>query len=77
MLLGAGRRKQDDVVDHAVGLVLHAKLGSKVEEGDVLCEVHARRPEDVAAVEERIRNAFSIGPRAPEPRPLVLRRIGD
>lgn len=75
MLLGAGRRTQDDVIDHSVGLVLRAKVGTKVEAGDPLCEVHARSPEDVAVVEDRIRSAFSIGPRAPEPRPLVIRRI--
>lgn len=75
MLLGAGRRKQDDEIDHAVGLVLRAKVGSRVEAGDVLCEVHAARPEDAAALTERIRAAFSIGPRPPEPRPLVLRRV--
>src|SRR5690606_8373988 len=75
MLLGAGRRKQDDEIDHAVGLVLRAKVGSRVEAGDVLCEVHAARPEDAAALTERIRAAFSIGPPPPEPRPLVLRRV--
>ncbi len=78
MELGAGRRTQDDDIDHTVGLVLHAKVGAKVEAGDVLCEVHAASPDDVTAVEERIRNAFSIGPRAPEPRPLIIRRLaGD
>lgn len=78
MELGAGRRTQDDDIDHTVGLVLHAKVGAKVEAGDVLCEVHAASPDDVTAVEERIRNAFSIGARAPEPRPLIIRRLaGD
>src|SRR5690606_23729199 len=75
MLLGAGRRKQDDEIDHAVGLVLRAKVGSRVEAGDVRCEVHAARPEDAAALTGRLRAAFSIGPGAPEPRPLVLRRV--
>ncbi len=77
MELGAGRSKQDDDIDHSVGLVLHAKVGTKVDAGDVLCEVHAARPDDAAAVAERVRGAFSIAPRAPEPKPLVIRRLGD
>lgn len=75
MELGAGRRTHDDDIDHSVGLVLHAKVGTKVEAGDPLCEVHAARPEDLAKVKDRIQGAFSIAPRAPEPRPLVLRRL--
>lgn len=75
MELGAGRRTHDDEIDHSVGLVLHAKVGTNVKAGDPLCEVHAARPEDLARVKDRLQSAFSISPRAPEPRPLVLRRF--
>ena len=40
--LGAGRRAKDDEIDHAVGVVCHAKRGASVAAGDVLAEVHAR-----------------------------------
>jgi pyrimidine-nucleoside phosphorylase len=40
--LGAGRRKKEDSVDHAVGVVCLAKRGDEVVAGDVLAEVHAR-----------------------------------
>ena len=33
MILGAGRATKEDVIDLAVGLVLHKKVGDKVEEG--------------------------------------------
>ena len=32
--LGAGRRTKEDAVDHAVGVVCHAKRGDRVEAGE-------------------------------------------
>jgi len=74
MELGAGRRRTEDVIDPSVGIVLKAKVGSRVEEAEPLCEVHASSPQSLAAVVERVRAAFSIGPRPPDPRPLVFAR---
>lgn len=39
--LGAGRSKKGDPVDHAVGFVIHHKVGDKVEKGQPLFTVHA------------------------------------
>ena len=39
--LGAGRRTKSDSVDHAVGVVCHAKRGDTVAHGELLM-VHAR-----------------------------------
>jgi pyrimidine-nucleoside phosphorylase len=39
--LGAGRAKKGDPVDHAVGFVIHHKVGAKVEKGQPLFTVHA------------------------------------
>jgi pyrimidine-nucleoside phosphorylase len=39
--LGAGRAKKGDPVDHAVGFVIHHKVGDKVEKGGALFTVHA------------------------------------
>ncbi|MBE0680816.1 MAG: thymidine phosphorylase [Anaerolineales bacterium] len=39
--LGAGRAKKSDAVDHAVGFLIHKKVGDKVREGEQLFEVHA------------------------------------
>jgi pyrimidine-nucleoside phosphorylase len=47
--LGAGRRTKTDDVDHAVGIVLQATVGDRVEESDPLLVVHAR--DDAAARE--------------------------
>ena len=50
--LGAGRRTKDDQIDHAVGIVVHAKRGDLVEAGQTLAEIHART-ESEATVRRR------------------------
>jgi len=75
MELGAGRRRKEDAIDPSVGIVLRAKVGSKVHEGEPLCEIHAATPQSLAAVEDRVRAAFSIGPRPPQLRPLIYARF--
>ncbi|PKR78908.1 pyrimidine-nucleoside phosphorylase [Halalkalibacillus sediminis] len=41
MLLGAGRQTKDSVIDLSVGLVLHKKIGDRVEEGEPLLTIHS------------------------------------
>ena len=46
--LGAGRAKKGDPVDHAVGFVIHHKVGDQVEEGQPLFTIHANDAEKSA-----------------------------
>ncbi|MBN1287964.1 MAG: thymidine phosphorylase [Anaerolineae bacterium] len=57
MLLGAGRRRKGDPVDHAVGVVLHAKVGDYVEAGQPLFTVHANDLDRLAEAERRLMDA--------------------
>ena len=41
VILGAGRAKKSDAVDHAVGIVIHKKVGDNVETGEPLFTIHA------------------------------------
>jgi pyrimidine-nucleoside phosphorylase len=72
MRLGAGRVAKGDAIDHAVGIVVHAKRGDRVENGQPLATVHARREFD----EAEIRACFAIGDAAVEPEPLILEELG-
>ena len=75
--LGAGREKKGDPVDHRTGIVLHAKVGDRVERGAPFAEVHhAGRPGDAAAI-EMIRAAFRWRATKTAPRRLVLGRIAS
>ena len=73
--LGAGRQTKGEPIDHRTGVVLHAKVGARVERGAAFAEVHhAGRPADEAAIEQ-VRAAFAWSARPVGPRKLVLGRI--
>jgi pyrimidine-nucleoside phosphorylase len=71
MLLGAGRETVASVIDPAVGLTLHKKVGDLVMEGEPLVTVHGndrRRLEECLAL---LRQAFTVAPEAPVRRPMI------
>jgi pyrimidine-nucleoside phosphorylase len=71
MTLGAGRERKDDSVDHAVGVVCHAKRGDRVERSELLAELHARDEAAAESAEAALLAAYEIG-EEPDPRSLVL-----
>ncbi|HEX9494311.1 MAG TPA: thymidine phosphorylase [Candidatus Limnocylindria bacterium] len=74
--LGAGREKKGQPIDHRTGIVVQAKVGTRVERGSAFAEVHhAGRPGDEAAIEQ-VREAFRWSARPVMPHKLVLGRVG-
>ena len=74
--LGAGRRTKEDAVDHAVGIVCHAKRGAEVAVGDRLAEVHARTEEDATAAGQEVLAAYELADEAPHERHVLLEVVG-
>jgi pyrimidine-nucleoside phosphorylase len=70
--LGAGRRTKEDAVDHAVGIVCHAKRGARVAAGDVLAEVHARTEESAAEAARDVLAAYRIADGEPQSHDVLL-----
>ncbi|HVU76216.1 MAG TPA: thymidine phosphorylase [Gaiellaceae bacterium] len=70
--LGAGRRTKEDDVDHAVGIVCHAKRGTRVARGDVLAEVHARDAQTAEAAEQEVLAAYRISGDEPAEQDVLL-----
>ena len=58
--LGAGRLKKSDVIDPAVGIIMHKRIGDKISSGDVLAVVHAADHDTAKIAEKRILEAISI-----------------
>jgi pyrimidine-nucleoside phosphorylase len=74
--LGAGRETKGQPIDHRTGIVLHAKVGARVERGAPFAEVHhSGRPSDEVAIAQ-IRDAFAWSARPVAARRLVLGRVG-
>jgi pyrimidine-nucleoside phosphorylase len=75
--LGAGRARVEDRIDPAVGILVHRKLGDRVEKGEPLATIHhGERGEAPDRVAARLAAAWRIGAEAVPPAPLVLERLG-
>jgi pyrimidine-nucleoside phosphorylase len=70
--LGAGRRTKDDRIDHSVGIVLRAKRGDRVEEGQALAEVHARTEDDAGTGVREVLAAYAFSDDAQPERQVLL-----
>lgn len=68
--LGAGRARKTDSIDHAVGILVHKKVGERVERGEILATIHARNQAEAAHAQSRLLAAFSYRDAAVEPLPL-------
>jgi thymidine phosphorylase len=59
--LGAGRGPERAEIDHAVGVMLHAKVGDEVAAGDPLGTVHANDERRGLEAGRRLTGAYTIG----------------
>jgi pyrimidine-nucleoside phosphorylase len=77
MVLGAGRNRLEDVIDPAVGIVVKARSGERVREGEALAELHYREPDSLRQALALARSAWAIGDERPMPQALILDTIED
>ena len=73
--LGGGRKRAEDGIDYAVGLSGFVELGQNLEEGEALCQVHARREDDAARAIARVQNAISLSEDQSSGQPVVYEVI--
>src|SRR5699024_1048427 len=59
MMLGSGRATKDAVIDLAVGIILHKKVGDTVNEGEPLLTIHTNQ-EQIDDVKEILYNSITI-----------------
>jgi len=64
--LGAGRERVDDPVDHAVGVVVEARLGTAVRRGDPVLRLHYNDADRLARAIDVARSAIEVGDAPPE-----------
>jgi pyrimidine-nucleoside phosphorylase len=60
LILGAGRATKEDIIDLAVGLVVHVKVGDYVQHGDPLVTIHANDETKLEKCKQDIQHAFSF-----------------
>jgi thymidine phosphorylase len=75
VVLGGGRARAEDGIDHAVGVTRLLPVGAEVRAGEPIALVHARSPEDAGQAARRILSAYAIDEMRPSPRDPIARRI--
>jgi thymidine phosphorylase len=75
VMLGGGRTRPQDPVDHAVGIARLLPVGHEVKRGEPLALVHARSDAEAQAAAAQVSAAYAIGERRPSKQKAVIRRI--
>ncbi len=75
MLLGAGRAKKDDEIDHLAGIELKANFGDYISEGDTIAILYISDIELAQGATQRLNSAFKFSDVKVEPRKLIKKII--
>jgi pyrimidine-nucleoside phosphorylase len=75
--LGGGREKKGDPIDHSVGVIVHYKVGDRVQKGTPLCTIHASDRVRLERAKVRLLEAHTIGPEPVPPLPLFYKKIAQ
>jgi pyrimidine-nucleoside phosphorylase len=75
MLLGAGRNRAEDTIDHSVGIIVRAKPGEQVRAGDTVFEVRYNDGAKLASAQELLDRSYTISEAVPEHQPLILEEV--
>jgi pyrimidine-nucleoside phosphorylase len=74
-MLGGGREKKEDTIDHAVGLEFHKRIGDRVEKGERLVTIHYNGGTKLAEAQSLIANSYQLGENESQEKLPLIRRI--
>jgi pyrimidine-nucleoside phosphorylase len=75
VILGGGRERKEDSVDPAVGIVLHKKVGDRVNVGESIAAIHYNSEAKAGRARQLIEASCEIAEVPPAKRPLIHRVI--
>jgi pyrimidine-nucleoside phosphorylase len=71
-ILGGGREKKEDTIDHAVGLRFHKRIGERVEKGESLATISYNADTRLVEAKTLIAENYFIAQEPPsQKRPLI------
>ena len=76
MRLGAGRERKGDTIDPAVGIVLRATVGERIEQGAPLFDIHARDAAQAQAILADARAGYRFSDAPVIAPPLIKATVG-
>jgi pyrimidine-nucleoside phosphorylase len=75
VILGGGRERKEDSVDPAVGIILHKKVGDRIEAGEPLATIYYNAKARADRAQQLIAESCQIADTAPPKRPLIHKVI--
>ncbi|MGB7846485.1 MAG: thymidine phosphorylase [Candidatus Acidiferrum sp.] len=75
-ILGGGRSKKEDQIDHGVGLEFHRRIGDRVKVGEKLVTIQYNSEAKLVEAKALVAAAFEISDAAAPAPPLIRRIIG-
>jgi thymidine phosphorylase len=76
-VLGAGRERAGEPVDHAVGVVLEVQTGDRVDQGQPLVTLHHRGGHGLPLSRRYCEESLVVGDTPPPPVPDILEYIAE
>jgi pyrimidine-nucleoside phosphorylase len=73
--LGAGRMKKGDPIDHAVGMVIPAKVGHYFSAGDLIATIHANDKSKLDQARQELHDAITWSDAPVKPLPHLYERV--
>ncbi len=75
VVLGAGRKTMESVIDYSAGIKILSKIGDKVELGQTLAVLYTNDETAIAEADKLYLEAITIGEKSPEKRLQVMARV--
>lgn len=75
VMLGAGRKTKEDVIDFAAGIKIVKKTGDIVKDGDTLAVLYTNNEASIKEAEELVLKAYSLSEEKPKEEALILARV--
>ena len=70
VILGAGRSKKGDPIDHSVGIIVHKKVGDRIEQGEPILTIFANDPQRLEKARAHILRSIMINEKKAQKLPL-------
>jgi pyrimidine-nucleoside phosphorylase len=77
VVLGAGRARLEDPIDHGVGILVHTKVGDHVEKGQPLFTIHAASQEKLDEARRSLLETLAFSDEPVDPLPLFYGEISE
>ena len=75
VVLGAGRKTMESIIDYSAGMKILSKIGDKVENGQTIAILYTNDENSIKEADKLYIEAITIGENKPEKRLQVMARV--